>query len=79
MTPIDWNAAARLIARSDGGSELSYEFRDVQSGTIATLVTAVQDMQADERARLLLDAGAQGTFSITEILSLAARPDFPAA
>jgi hypothetical protein len=79
VTEIDWNAAARLIARSDGGSELSYEFRDVQSGTIAALVLAVQGMSADDRARLLLDAGAQGTFGVAEILTLAARPDFPAA
>jgi hypothetical protein len=77
--PLDWNAPAKLIARSDSGSELSYEFRDVQNGTLAAMVAAVRDMDATERSRVLLDAGGQGTFPVGEILALAARADFPGA
>ena len=74
---MDWNAPAKLIERSDGGSDLSYEFQDVMSGTVAEMVRAVRDMDKTDRARLLLDAGGQGTFAVGEALALAAREDFP--
>ena len=74
---MDWNAPAKLVERSDGGSDLSYQFNDVMSGTLAEMVRAVRDMDKTDRARLLLDAGGQGTFAVGEALALAARADFP--
>ncbi len=77
MTQIDWNAPAKLMERDDAGSEMFYEFRDIASGPLDTLVIQVTAMDAISRARMVIDAGAAGTFGVEQILELAARPDFP--
>ncbi|MFM9852801.1 MAG: hypothetical protein ACKVOJ_08370 [Sphingomonadaceae bacterium] len=77
MSAIDWTVPAKLLARDDAGSEMFYEFRDVGSGSLAALVAKVMAMDAQDRARVVIDAGAVGTFNIGQIVELAARGDFP--
>jgi hypothetical protein len=76
-TAIDWSAQAALIERDDGGSEMYFEFRTLAKGTLAELVAHVASLAPEERARLVLDRGPEGTLAVQEILALAARPDFP--
>lgn len=66
----DWTAPAKLIERTDDGSEMSFEFEERGRGTLGQLVTQVCGMDATERARVVIDAGAQGTFNIGQILAM---------
>lgn len=75
---MDWSKPAKLLERQDGGSEMFFEFNEVASDTLQTLVTRVTAMPAAERARMVIDAGTAGTFNVGEIVALAARDDFPA-
>lgn len=77
MNKPDWNAPAKLIERDDSGSELTYDFHERAVGTLGELVGKVAAMSAHERARLVIDAGAQGTINVVQIIELAARDDFP--
>lgn len=74
---MDWSKHAKLIERQDGGSEMFFEFRELESGTLQALVARVAAMPAPERARMVIDAGTAGTFNVGEIVALAARNDFP--
>ncbi len=74
---IDWSAPAKLIERDDAGSEMSYDFHERRSGTLGDLVRAVAAMPPAERTRLVIDAGAQGTLNVAQIMVLAAREDSP--
>lgn len=77
MTDPDWSAPAKLIERDDGGSEMFFHFEEVGTGTLAELVARVAAMTPQQRARLVIDAGAAGTVNVPQIMDLAARPDFP--
>ena len=77
MTAIDWNAPAKLMVRVDQGSELSYDFQALGEGPLASLVARAQAMTMEDRARVLIDAGTQGTFNVGQIVTLALRRDFP--
>lgn len=77
MTDIDWNAPAKLMERNDAGSEMFYEFQDVTAGALGKLVAHVTALDAQSRARMVIDAGVIGTFGVEQILALAARSDFP--
>ena len=75
----DWTAPAKLIERTDDGSEMAFEFEERGRGTLADLVTQVCGMGTAERARVVIDAGAQGTFNIGQILAMRHQDDFPGA
>ena len=77
MTTIDWNAPAKLLVRVDQGSELSYDFQTLGEGVLCSLVARVQAMAMEDRARVLIDAGTQGTFNVGQIATLALHDDFP--
>jgi hypothetical protein len=77
MSEIDWDAPAKLLQRDDTGSEMFYEFREVSAGSLADLVADVAAQGAHGRARMVIDAGAFGTFGVDQILGLAGREDFP--
>ena len=77
MPAIDWNAAATLHARDDGGSEMHYNFAVLATGPLGDLVRQVAAMPADERARVLIDVAGGSTLSVGEILALAAHEDMP--
>ncbi len=74
---VDWQGPAKLIERDDDGSELSYNFKELQSGSLSELISTVMSMSTMERARVLIDAAGQGTFTVGDIAGLAARDDFP--
>lgn len=77
MNTVDWNAAATLIERDDGGSELHYHFREVKKGTLGALVREVAAMDAAARARLVIDIAGASTINVGQIMELAAREDLP--
>jgi hypothetical protein len=77
MNMPDWNAPAKLIERGDSGSEMTYDFHERGAGTLGELVAKVAAMNAHERARMVIDAGMQGTINVGQIIELAARDDFP--
>jgi hypothetical protein len=76
---IDWAAPAKLVERDDSGSEMAYHFRDIAAGQLSDLVSHVMVMTAAERARVVIDAGVVGTFTVAQIVELSAREDFPRA
>ncbi len=73
----DWTAPAKLIERTDDGSEMSFEFEERARGTLAELVTKVCGMNGHERARVVIDAGGQGTFNVGQILAMRNEDGFP--
>jgi hypothetical protein len=75
MTETDWNAPAKLLERDDAGSEMFYEFKEVRAGSLRELVTHVSTLGTTSRARMVIDAGAAGTFAVDQILELARRGD----
>ena len=77
MTPIDWNARASIQERSDDGSDRFVEFREVAQGGFAEMIRKVIEMPTQERARVVIDAGAQGTMNVHDIVALSQRADFP--
>lgn len=79
MTEIGWDAPAQVQERDDCGSDLNYHFNVLHKGTLAQMVAHVMALPLAERARLVVDAGRAGTFSVTEVAALASRPDFPSA
>ena len=74
---IDWNAAVKIIERDDSGSELYFEFRLVASGPLSAMVAHIMALSLAERARLIIDGGALGAFTVGEVMALSARADFP--
>jgi hypothetical protein len=77
MNTPDWNAPAKLIERDDSGSEMAYDFHERGTGTLGELVAKVAAMTPHDRARMVIDAGAQGTINVGQIIELAGRDDFP--
>ena len=77
MTNINWNAPARLLEREDGGSDLYVDFRERGAGSVCLLVAQVLELPANQRARMVIDAGAQGMFNMTDIMALSERADYP--
>lgn len=75
MDAVDWNAAATLIERDDGGSEMHYNFRELRKGKLGELVREVAAMAAPERARLVIDISGGTTINVGQIMDLAARED----
>ncbi len=79
MTVIDWTATAILLERDDSGSDRDIDFREVRRGALSAVVADVLAMPAADRARVVIDAGLQGTMAVGDIIALAGRDDFPGA
>lgn len=77
MNEVNWGASARLLEREDGGSDMYVEFRERGAGALSDLIDQVVILPATERARLVIDAGAQGMFNMGDIMALSERADFP--
>ncbi len=77
MNEIDWNTPAKLLERDDAGSEMFYEFKEVSAASLAALIAHVSALDTSTRARMVIDAGAAGTFGVDQIIELAGRGDFP--
>ena len=77
MQTVDWQAAATLHSRDDGGSDLHYDFREVRKGPLAELVRHVAALSANDRSRMVVDVSGGSTLNVAEIMSLAQREDLP--
>lgn len=77
MSIPDWNAAATLHARDDGGSEMQYNFTVLATGTLGELVRRVATMPSAERARVVIDVAGGKSLNVSEILALAAQEELP--
>ena len=77
MDAVDWNAAATLHHRDDGGSDMHFDFRELGKGTLGELVRRAAALPSDQRARLVIDVAGGRTLSVGEILELAKREDLP--
>jgi hypothetical protein len=76
MMTIDWSAPSKLLERDDAGSDLHFEFKEIGTGSLASLISKVMALSATARARVIIDAGVVGTFNVGQIVELAARSDF---
>jgi hypothetical protein len=74
---IEWNKVAKLLERQDGGSDLYFDFTELREGSLSSLVKSVVALPSADRARMVIDAGALGTLTVTEIVALSERDDFP--
>ncbi len=77
MTAIDWMAPAKLMERTDDGSDLYFDFTAISEGSLAALVRDVLQRRSGDRQRIIIDAGALGTLNIGQIIELSERIDFP--
>ena len=77
MQAIDWQSAATLHSRDDGGSDLHYDFRELKKGALGELVRHVAAMPSAERARVVIDVSGGSTLDVAQILTLAQREDLP--
>ena len=76
MRALDWTAPARLLEREDGGSDMYVDFKERGAGSVCVLVAQVLELPATQRARMVIDAGAQGMFNIGDIMALSKRDDY---
>ena len=79
MSDIDWGAHVVVHCRSDGGSELDFNFDKLDEGPLSAMVRRVAAMSGAERARIIFDVSGRGNLDIGQVMALAARPDLPAA
>jgi len=77
MKDIQWDAAAQLLERGDGGSDMFYDFKTLKSGPLAELVAYVMALPPEQRERVVIDAAGVGSMNIHDIRLLAERDDFP--
>ncbi|MDF8333908.1 hypothetical protein [Novosphingobium cyanobacteriorum] len=71
MSGLDWQAQATLHQRDDDGSEMQYNFSVVKKGPLGELVREVAGMDAEARARLVIDVPGGKSLNVGEILELA--------
>ncbi|WP_340313024.1 hypothetical protein [Rhizorhabdus argentea] len=77
MNDINWDAAAEVHERDDGGSDMYYGFKTLKGGSLAELVAYVMALPTEQRERVVIDAAGVGSMNIHEIGALAERSDFP--
>lgn len=77
-TGIDWNDQSTLHLKEDGSGVLN-GFKSIRGGTLAELIRFVLTLPESEQPRYVIEKSGDRTLSIGDILSLARRPDFPAA
>lgn len=77
MKDVHWDAAAQLMERGDGGSDMFYDFKTLKSGSLAELVAHVMALPMEQRERVVIDAAGIGSMNIHDIDRLAERDDFP--
>ena len=79
MSDVNWDANAVVHSRSDGGSELDFNFDKLAEGPLAAMVRLVAAMPSAERARVIFDVTGRGNLDIGQVMALAALPDLPKA
>lgn len=73
MSGLDWNAEATLHERDDAGSEMQYNFSVLKKAPLRELVAQVAAMDAQQRARLVIDVAGGKSLNVGEILDLAGK------
>lgn len=73
MSALDWNAEATLHERDDAGSEMQYNFSVLKKAPLRELVAQVAAMDAQQRARLVIDVAGGKSLNVGEILDLAGK------
>ncbi len=73
MSGLDWDAEAALHERDDAGSELQYNFTVIAKGTLREMVALVVAMDAEQRARVVIEVAGGTSLGLGEILELAAK------
>jgi hypothetical protein len=79
MSDVNWDAVAVVHSRSDGGSELDFNFDKLAEGPLSDMVKLVAAMPSAERARVIFDISGRGNLDIGQVMALAARSDLPGA
>jgi len=79
MSDVDWNAHAVVHSRTDGGSELDFNFDELAQGPLSDMVRLVAGLSSAERARVIFDVRGRGNLDVGQVMALAARPDLPAS
>lgn len=77
MKDVNWDAAAQVHERDDGGSDMFYDFKTLKSGSLAELVAYVMALPMEQRVRVVIDAVGVGSLNIHDVALLAERNDFP--
>lgn len=70
---LDWEAAATLRERDDGGSDLQYNFSVLKTGSLREMVAHVVAMDAAQRSRLVIEVAGGRSLNVSEILELSAK------
>jgi hypothetical protein len=73
---IRWNDHASVHLASDGQGVFD-PLKGLYRGSLAEMVALVSHMPADERDKFVIQKAGGHRLSSAEIMSLAARPDFP--
>ncbi len=77
MQTVDWTGAATLYERDDSGSDMDIVFHRRAQGALGDVIAQVLALNGAERARMIIDRGADGMLNIHDIVALAAHDDFP--
>ena len=77
MSDVNWDAHAVVHSRTDGGSELDFNFDKVAEGPLSEMVRLVAAMPGAERSRVIFDVSGRGNLDIGQVMVLAGRPDLP--
>lgn len=72
---LDWSTHASIHLA--GGSGILEAFGGVHRGTLAQMVAMIRNMPEAERATYVIYMDGDHILTVPEIMSLAARPDFP--
>ncbi|KRA83523.1 hypothetical protein [Altererythrobacter sp. Root672] len=73
---VDWNDHASIHLKDDGGGLLD-AMKILYRGTLAEMVAMICRMPEAQRNRYTIQKSGDHRLELYEIMSLAARPDFP--
>ena len=76
--PVEWDDHSELHRKDDGGGVFS-GFKTIRSGSLAELVAFVASLPDDEQGDYELVKSGDHRLSLSEIMALASRSDFPGA
>ena len=73
---VDWNDHATIHQAHDGQGLLD-GFKALHRGTLAEMVAFIANLPEGERGEYVIQKSGDHQLGTSEILALAARPDFP--
>jgi hypothetical protein len=73
---VDWESRASIHFKDDGGGVLD-GMKALYRGGLGEMVSLIRRMPADQQGRYVIQITGDHRIGIGEILTLAARPDFP--